>query len=135
MKIKLDLWSSGDPAHQARKKFSELIYDKYWTGKKGEVLTDEKIKEKISNINIDGISKDNIFIEYIAYSKQKNKINNETISCTKKEKALRMTIIPYLSSFVKDPSLLNKDNLIPSKKIISSKKFLEHWNEFSKIYK
>ena len=32
LNIKLDLWSSGDPAHQARKKFSEIIYDKYWTG-------------------------------------------------------------------------------------------------------
>ena len=46
-----------------------------------------------------------------------------------------MTIIPYISSFAKDPSLLNKDNLIPSKNTISSKQFLEHWNEFSKIYK
>ena len=73
MNIKLDLWSSGNPAHNARKKFSELFYDKYWTGKKGEVLTDEKIKDniiQISNVNIDGIRLYIILIfkiEYIAY--------------------------------------------------------------------
>ena len=50
-------------------------------GKKGEMLTEENIKDKISNVNIEVISKDNIFIEYIAYSKQKIPfLDDQTIS-------------------------------------------------------
>ena len=134
---KLNLWSSGDPAHYARREFGKLIYDKFWEGTKGELLTEEKIKDKISNINIEGISKDNIFIEYIAYSKKKLPLKDgHSISCTKKEKALRMTIIPYLKPFGNDLDFLNINNLIPSKTTHpSSKKFLEHWEEFNKEYK
>ena len=119
------------------KEGNKLIYDKFWEGTKGELLTEEKIKDKISNINIEGISKDNIFIEYIAYSKKKIPIkDDQNISCTKKEKALRMTIIPYLKPFGNDLDFLNRDNLLPSKRTHpSSKKFLEDWVEFTKVYK
>ena len=136
LNIKLDLWSSGDPTHQLERNFQTNLY-KFWTGKKGEMLTEENIKDKISNVNIEGISKDNIFIEYIAYSKQKIPfLDDQTISCTKKEKALRMTIIPYLRPFATNMVNLNKDNLIPSKTTHSKqKKFLEHWEEFKIKYK
>ena len=100
------------------------------------MLTDEKIKEKILNINIEGISKDNIFIEYIAYSKKKLIMkDDESISCTKKEKALRMTLIPYLKPFSNNNDILNTISVIPSSTLGHGGKFLNDWTEFTKIYK
>ena len=120
-----DMWGSGDPANAARKKFDKLIYSKFWSGQKIKHINENTIKDKISKLNIPGISNNNIFIEYIANSK----IND----CTKKEGVIRFTIIPYLTNFGKGELEINENNIIPNASgniFKTSSQMYKNWNEF-----
>ena len=119
------MWGSGDPANAARKKFDELIYSKFWSGRKIKHINENIIKDKISKLNIQGISINNIFIEFIANSK----IND----CTKKEGVIRFTIMPYLTNFGKGELEINENNIIPNAAgniFKTSSQMYKNWNEF-----